>query len=124
MLEVVREYAGELLEASGEGEAVRMAFAGYFKRMAEKADTEIRTGNQIAAVRRLSREQENVKAALAIMIDARPGEVHSGGANVLFCDGHVTWYVRQDLVINDPPSEADKPKIRMWNNDHRAPRDP
>ena len=74
MLEVVREYAGELLEASGEGEAVRMAFAGYFKRMAEKADTEIRTGNQIAAVRRLSREQENVKAALAIMIDARPGE--------------------------------------------------
>jgi prepilin-type processing-associated H-X9-DG protein len=52
-----------------------------------------------------------------------PGEVHSGGSKVLFCDGHVTWYVRQDLVINDPPSEADRPKIRMWNNDHRAPGD-
>jgi prepilin-type processing-associated H-X9-DG protein/prepilin-type N-terminal cleavage/methylation domain-containing protein len=52
-----------------------------------------------------------------------PGEIHWGGANVLFCDGHVTWYVRRDLVINDPPSEADRPKIRMWNNDHRAPGD-
>jgi prepilin-type processing-associated H-X9-DG protein/prepilin-type N-terminal cleavage/methylation domain-containing protein len=49
-----------------------------------------------------------------------PGTVHSGGANVLFCDGHVTWYVQQDLVIHDPPSQDDKPKIRMWNNDHRA----
>jgi prepilin-type processing-associated H-X9-DG protein len=54
---------------------------------------------------------------------AWPGEIHSGGANVLFCDGHVTWYARQDLVVNDPPSEADRPKIRMWNNDHRAPGD-
>jgi prepilin-type processing-associated H-X9-DG protein len=52
-----------------------------------------------------------------------PGEVHSGGSNVLFCDGHVAWYARQELTVNDPPSEADRPKIRMWNNDHRAPGD-
>jgi prepilin-type processing-associated H-X9-DG protein len=52
-----------------------------------------------------------------------PGRVHSGGANVVFCDGHVTWYPQADLVINNPPLETDKPKIRMWNNDHRAPGD-
>jgi prepilin-type processing-associated H-X9-DG protein len=51
------------------------------------------------------------------------GNVHSGGSNVLFCDGHVAWYARQELTVNDPPSEADRPKIRMWNNDHRAPGD-
>jgi len=54
---------------------------------------------------------------------AWPGDVHSGGANVLFCDGHVTWYLPADLVVNDPPSQTDRPKIRMWNNDHRAPGD-
>jgi hypothetical protein len=41
----------------------------------------------------------------------------------VFCDGHVTWYPQADLVINNPPLETDKPKIRMWNNDHRAPGD-
>jgi prepilin-type processing-associated H-X9-DG protein/prepilin-type N-terminal cleavage/methylation domain-containing protein len=53
-----------------------------------------------------------------------PGRVHSGGANVLFCDGHVAWYRQEDLAVPSPPSSADKHKIRMWNNDHRAPGDP
>ncbi|HYO91844.1 MAG TPA: tetratricopeptide repeat protein, partial [Pyrinomonadaceae bacterium] len=74
MLEVVREYALEQLEASGEAEAVRLAFARYFKRMAEESDTNIRSGNQVASVRRLSREHENVKAALAILLGAKPQE--------------------------------------------------
>jgi prepilin-type processing-associated H-X9-DG protein/prepilin-type N-terminal cleavage/methylation domain-containing protein len=51
-----------------------------------------------------------------------PGQIHSGGANVLFCDGHVNWYMQRDLVIGSDaisnPSEW--PKIRMWNNDHRT----
>jgi prepilin-type processing-associated H-X9-DG protein/prepilin-type N-terminal cleavage/methylation domain-containing protein len=52
-----------------------------------------------------------------------PGTVHAKGANVLFCDGHVTWYAKADLTVANPRSEADWPKIRMWNNDHRAPFD-
>ncbi|HEX8747001.1 MAG TPA: protein kinase [Pyrinomonadaceae bacterium] len=74
MLEVVREYALERLEASGEAEAVRLEFARYFKRMAEESDLDIRSGNQVASVRRLSREHENVKAALAILLTAEPQE--------------------------------------------------
>jgi prepilin-type processing-associated H-X9-DG protein len=49
-----------------------------------------------------------------------PGRVHSGGANVLFCDGHVTWYRQEDLVIPVPATLADAPRIRMWNHDHLA----
>ena len=74
MLEVVREYAMEQLDASGETGATQLAFAQYFKRMAEEAEPDIRSGNQVAWVRRLSREHDNVKAALAILLDAEPRE--------------------------------------------------
>jgi prepilin-type processing-associated H-X9-DG protein/prepilin-type N-terminal cleavage/methylation domain-containing protein len=47
-----------------------------------------------------------------------PGRIHGGGANVLFCDGHVTWYRQQDLLVENsvvPPAV-----VCMWNNDHLA----
>jgi tetratricopeptide (TPR) repeat protein len=42
--------------------------------MAERADADIRSANQVAAVRRLSRERENLHAALAIMTEMEPQE--------------------------------------------------
>jgi prepilin-type processing-associated H-X9-DG protein len=30
-----------------------------------------------------------------------PARVHGGGANVLFCDGHVQWYSADELIINE-----------------------
>jgi prepilin-type processing-associated H-X9-DG protein/prepilin-type N-terminal cleavage/methylation domain-containing protein len=48
-----------------------------------------------------------------------PGRVHGGGANVLFCDGHVAWYPQKDLVLSpEEYSTPDAPKKRMWNFDH------
>ena len=41
-----------------------------------------------------------------------PGSIHRGGANVLFCDGHVTWYLQRDLVGYTDATR------RMWHNDH------
>jgi prepilin-type processing-associated H-X9-DG protein/prepilin-type N-terminal cleavage/methylation domain-containing protein len=55
--------------------------------------------------------------------DVLPGRIHGGGANVLFCDGHVAWYRQEDLAIGESTTLADVPKIRMWNNDHLAPWD-
>jgi non-specific serine/threonine protein kinase len=74
MLEVVREYAIEQLEASGEAHATRLSFARYFKHMTEEAEPEIRSGNQVAWVRRLSREHDNLKAAMALLLVAEPQE--------------------------------------------------
>ena len=48
-----------------------------------------------------------------------PGKVHSGGANALFCDGHVQWFIQKDLLVSydltDPRNVAIR---RMWNNNH------
>jgi prepilin-type N-terminal cleavage/methylation domain-containing protein/prepilin-type processing-associated H-X9-DG protein len=48
-----------------------------------------------------------------------PGVVHRGGDNVLFCDGHVQWYLQRDLIVTDDGSPADAARRRMWNNDHQ-----
>ena len=74
MLEFVREYAVEQLEASGEAGAARLEFARYFKRLAEEAEPGIRSADQFAWVRRLSREHDNVKAAMALLLAAEPRE--------------------------------------------------
>jgi prepilin-type processing-associated H-X9-DG protein len=52
-----------------------------------------------------------------------PGTVHRGGANVLFCDGHVEWYLQKDLIqpadsLSDEQMSRWQMIERMWNNDH------
>jgi prepilin-type processing-associated H-X9-DG protein/prepilin-type N-terminal cleavage/methylation domain-containing protein len=49
-----------------------------------------------------------------------PGIIHNGGANALFCDGHVQWFVQKDLMVTfDRTLESDNYIRRMWNFDHR-----
>jgi prepilin-type N-terminal cleavage/methylation domain-containing protein/prepilin-type processing-associated H-X9-DG protein len=51
-----------------------------------------------------------------------PGDVHARGANVLFCDGHVSWYLRKDLINVEAVSFDDivrKEMRRLWNIDNR-----
>ena len=57
-----------------------------------------------------------------------PGNVHKGGANLLYCDGHVAWSAQSEVVlynvknpsikypVNSPPWNRIAP---MWNSDHR-----
>ena len=112
MLEVVREYAIEQLEASGEEYATRLSFARYFKHMTEEAELEIRSGNQVAWVRTLNREHDNLKAAMAVLLVAEPQE---GAAFVASIQSYWTarsynfaerqaWYVRALDVGPLPPA--------------------
>jgi prepilin-type processing-associated H-X9-DG protein/prepilin-type N-terminal cleavage/methylation domain-containing protein len=49
-----------------------------------------------------------------------PAAAHGGGANVLFCDGHVSWYPQKDLLVDASHfNPEDAAKERMWNSDHR-----
>jgi len=51
-----------------------------------------------------------------------PGNIHSNGANVVFCDGHVLWRLQSDLIVTarDVTTWNDKDKINAqpWNNHH------
>ncbi len=46
------------------------------------------------------------------------GKLHNNGSNVLFCDGHVQWYLQKDLCeVNNV--RITTPMIRLWNNDNQ-----
>jgi len=52
-----------------------------------------------------------------------PGKIHSKGANVLFCDGHVQWYTQKELTNVGPGPGGTPAQIqmnRMWNADNEV----
>jgi tetratricopeptide (TPR) repeat protein len=65
MLETVREFGLEQLEASGEARTVREGHATYLLSLARDAERRIDTPEQPAWLARLEREQDNLRAALA-----------------------------------------------------------
>jgi prepilin-type processing-associated H-X9-DG protein/prepilin-type N-terminal cleavage/methylation domain-containing protein len=54
---------------------------------------------------------------------ALPGKIHGGGANVLFCDGHVQWYLQHDIDVDDGPGKRTLENAwrwRRWNYNHKT----
>jgi len=76
MLETIREYGLEVLEASGEQEATQLAHASYYLRLAEEAAKGIRGPQQTAWLQRLEREHDNLRAALQWSLEQ--GEASQG----------------------------------------------
>ncbi len=90
MLHIVREYALELLEASGEGETMRLAHAEFFGRRA--ADWLARLAARSDAPREplvrskhawIERERENIRAVLGWAMDHGEPELGLGVARIL-----------------------------------------
>jgi non-specific serine/threonine protein kinase len=100
MLETVREYALDLLEASGEADALRHAHAAWCVELAERAEPMLFGPDQIPWLRRLAREQHNLRAALDWAGDgagrADSAAVELGlrlvGALGLFWSWHGDWF--------------------------------
>jgi DNA-binding CsgD family transcriptional regulator len=69
MLQTVRQYGCELLAAQGELEAAGQLHARYFLELAERADPQLRCGDQTAWYLRLESEHDNLRAALHWLLD-------------------------------------------------------
>jgi predicted ATPase len=73
MLETIREYASERLDASAEGEEVRRRHAEWVIALAEEAEPNLR-GDPKAWLDRLEAEHDNVRAALDYLEASGDGE--------------------------------------------------
>jgi predicted ATPase/DNA-binding SARP family transcriptional activator len=67
MLETIREYAREKLEASGAAEATSRRHADHFLVLAERAEPELESGDAPGWLDRLASEIGNIRAALAYL---------------------------------------------------------
>jgi predicted ATPase/DNA-binding XRE family transcriptional regulator len=65
MLEPVRQYAHEKLEQHKEVEKTRRRHAAFFLDLAERADPEVRGQRQVDWLKRLERENDNLRAAMS-----------------------------------------------------------
>jgi predicted ATPase/RsiW-degrading membrane proteinase PrsW (M82 family) len=93
MLETIREYAGERLRERGEEDELRRGHAEWFTSLAEEAEAELLGPHQAEWLRRLSYENDNIRAALAWSIESgrtEPG-LRLAGALVRF------WSIRGQM---------------------------
>jgi predicted ATPase/DNA-binding SARP family transcriptional activator len=91
LLETVRAYAAERLAEAGEADQVAAAHAQYFLALAERAEPELRSRDQVTWLNRLAAEHDNCVAALRHL--AATGD---GGSTLRFVAALVWFWVTRD----------------------------
>jgi hypothetical protein len=121
LLETMRQYAGERLEASGEAERVQERHLSYFLAMAEKAYEKRFTEEAPALMDTLEREHDNCRAAVDFCAARSDVQTHLSlaGALAKFCE----WrgYCREgrallaDALTRPEAQEITAPRARALN---------
>ncbi len=76
MLETIREYAAEHLEASGEAETLRQQHAAYLLALAQRIEADFSGSEQLVRWRRMEAEYANLRAALRWAVER--GAIETG----------------------------------------------
>ncbi len=74
LLDILREYGLEALEASGELDRARKAHAAYYLALAERAGAALRGAEQSSWAEQLERDHENIWAAMQWLLDHHESE--------------------------------------------------
>ena len=74
MLETIRQYAQDQLEASGETAKTRRNHAEYFVALAERAQRHLRSRDQLEWAAKLTRDSENLRTALDWAIEVESAD--------------------------------------------------
>ena len=94
LLETVREYAAQRLDASGARRELQRRHAAWFLELAEAAAPELSGERQGAWFAKLEAEQDNLRAAFAFLVESGGSEQHLRLAIALTR----FWYVRGHLL--------------------------
>ncbi|MBI3659129.1 tetratricopeptide repeat protein [Candidatus Acetothermia bacterium] len=86
LLEMVRQYAREKLEESGEATSLRQSHLDFFLRLAERAEPELKGADQTIWLGRLEAEHDNLRAVLRWSL--QKGDIKAG----LRLAGAVWWF--------------------------------
>ena len=91
MLETLREFADERLDASGEGDEIQQRHAAYFADLAERAEPQLISPEQHIWLDRINTDFDNLRAAFTWLAEAPDGggEAVRLAANLFFF-----WYIR------------------------------
>lgn len=125
MLETIRQYAGEKLFESGEGDTLRGQHLAYFQDLAEAAEPHLRRARQIEWLDRLDAENENLRAALvwALTLPTAEATLRLAGALGAFWELRSYWlegatWLDQALARDwDPASPLEKQaraRVLFW----------
>jgi non-specific serine/threonine protein kinase len=124
LLETVRQYAREKLLEAGEANGVRDRHRDYFLSLAEQADPELRGREQLTWLERLTREQDNLRAAIEWSLTRDPAEtaLRLAGALGWFWDLRGHWsegraWVERCLELatpNDAQPDRTATQVAPW----------
>jgi predicted ATPase/class 3 adenylate cyclase len=118
MLETIREYALEQLQAGAEAEALRQRHASYFLLLAEQAELELTGSLQAISLDRLEGEHDNLRTALQWAANRGAAEIALRMAGALWRFWYTRGYLSEGqhwlesaLALVEALPDADGPSI-------------